>query len=88
MELIGQTFVIVGMAIAKLSLGLFLIRIVVRFWHKLVIWIAMVSLACISILTAIILWVQCIPAAAIYDSRVKGTCKVKLTPFGILLGSK
>lgn len=40
-ECIGQGFAIVGMAIAKASMGFFLLRLVSFQWHKILIWIAM-----------------------------------------------
>ena len=85
-EMIGQTFAVIGMAVAKLSLGLFLARIVMEAWHKVAIWIVMGSLMAVSILTAIMFWTQCLPSASIYDPRVKGKCNIKITPFAILLG--
>ena len=87
-EMIGQTFAVLGMAIAKLSLGIFLLRIVVKQWHRISIWIAMVSLSAVSVMTAIILWIQRLPSEAIYDPRVKGRTVVIVTPFSILLGCK
>lgn len=85
-EMIGQTFAVIGMGVAKVSLGLFLLRIVMEVWHKVVIWIAMVSLMCVSVVTAVILWVQCLPSARIYDRRIPGVCNVDITPVAVLLG--
>lgn len=48
-ECIGQAFAIVGMAIAKASLGAFLLRLVVVPWHRFAIWFAMTLVACASI---------------------------------------
>lgn len=48
-ECIGQSFAIVGMAIAKASLGSFLLRLVVVPWHKMAIWFAMVLVTLASI---------------------------------------
>lgn len=87
-EMIGQTFAVLGMAIAKLSLGIFLLRIVVKQWHRISIWISMVSLSIVSVMTAIIFWIQRLPSEAIYDPRVKGRTIVIVTPFSILLGCK
>ncbi|KAE8374015.1 hypothetical protein BDV26DRAFT_296419 [Aspergillus bertholletiae] len=87
MEMIGQTFAVLGMAIAKLSLGIFLLRIVVKQWHRVSIWIAMVSLSIVSVMTAIIFWIQRLPSQAIYDPRVPGRTIVIVTPFSVLLGS-
>ena len=85
-EMIGQTFAVLGMAIAKLSLGIFLLRIVVKQWHRISIWFSMISLAIVSVLTAVIFWVQRLPSESIYDPRVPGRTVVKVTPFSVLLG--
>ncbi|KAF4967426.1 hypothetical protein FSARC_4999 [Fusarium sarcochroum] len=86
-ELIGQTFSVIGMAVAKLSLGLFLLRIIVERWQKILIWIVMASLSAVSLLAAISLWIQCNPVRKIFDMlRVPGVCKIDVTPFAITLG--
>ncbi|KAJ6087166.1 hypothetical protein N7467_006080 [Penicillium canescens] len=85
--MIGQTFAVIGMAIAKLSLGLFLLRIVVKQWHRLSIWVSMVSLSIVSVMTATIFWTQRVPSKSIYDPRVPGRSIINVTPFSILLGS-
>ncbi|KAM7219069.1 hypothetical protein V8F06_005507 [Rhypophila decipiens] len=86
-EMVGQTFAVIGMATAKVSLGLFLLRIVFETWHKVVLVLASLSLLAVSILTAVIFWIQCIPPQSIFDPRVEGTCIIMVTPFSILLGS-
>jgi hypothetical protein len=85
-EMIGQTFAVLGMAIAKVSLGIFLLRIVVVKWHRVSIWISIVSLSIVSVMTATIFWTQRIPSTSIYDPRVPGRTVVRVTPFSILLG--
>lgn len=59
-EVIGQTFIIVGMGMSKMSLALFLLRIVVVRWQRLSIWIIGGSLCFASCLTAILCWLQVI----------------------------
>ncbi|KAK3934266.1 hypothetical protein QBC46DRAFT_83709 [Diplogelasinospora grovesii] len=86
-EMVGQTFAVLGMAIAKLSLGLFLLRIVVETWHRVAIWIASASLLLVSVMTAIVFWIQCLPSQSIFDPRVPGHCIIEVEPFSILLGS-
>ncbi|KAL4883506.1 hypothetical protein BJY04DRAFT_216329 [Aspergillus karnatakaensis] len=86
MEMIGQTFAVLGMAIAKLSLGIFLLRIVIKRWHRISIWLSMVSLSVVSVMTAIIFWTQRLPSRSIYDPRVPGRTVIAVTPFSILLG--
>jgi hypothetical protein len=86
-EMIGQTFAVIGMAVAKSSLGLFLLRIVVERWQKILIWVAMGSLSILSVLTAVMFWVQCVPVTKIFDPvRVPGACNIDVTPFAITLG--
>ncbi|RHZ45199.1 uncharacterized protein CDV56_102029 [Aspergillus thermomutatus] len=87
MEMIGQTFAVLGMAIAKLSLGIFLLRIVVKTWHRVSIWASMVSLSIVSVLTAVVFWIQRLPSRSIYDPRVPGRTVVHIVPFSVLLGS-
>lgn len=87
MEIIGQTFAVLGMALAKISLGIFLYRVVIKTWHKIAILIAMVELSASSILVAIVVWVQCLPSKHIWDPfRTPGKCSVPITPPSILLG--
>lgn len=87
-EMVGQTFAVIGMGVAKMSLGFFLLRIVVVRWHQMVIWLAMVSLMLVSILTAAIFWTQCTPVKKIFDPMrtPEGTCTIPVTPFAVLLG--
>ncbi|KAJ5962989.1 hypothetical protein N7501_007930 [Penicillium viridicatum] len=86
-ELIGQTFAVLGMAIAKLSLGIFLLRIIVKQWHRISIWISMISLFIVSVMTAFVLWFQRYPSQSVYDPRVPGRTVIQVTPFSVLLGS-
>jgi hypothetical protein len=85
-ERIGQTFAVLGMALAKVSLGIFLLRIVVKRWDRISIWIWMVSLFIVSATTAIIFWIQRLPSESIYDPRIPGHIVVPVTPVSVLLG--
>ncbi|KAK4171451.1 hypothetical protein QBC36DRAFT_366486 [Triangularia setosa] len=85
-EAIGQTFAVVGMAVAKWSLGLFLLRLVTQTWHKVVIWITMGSLMAASISVCFVFWLQCSPPAYLYDRRIPGGyCYVNTTPVSFTL---
>ncbi|KAG4269115.1 hypothetical protein FPRO04_12238 [Fusarium proliferatum] len=84
-EAIGQTFAVVGMAVAKWSLGLFLLRIVMETWHKIAIWICMVALAGASISTCFVFWLQCTPPKHLWDRRIPGKCTVDSTPVSMTL---
>lgn len=85
-EMIGQTFAVLGMAFAKVSLSLFLLRIVVVPWHKAVLWFAIVSIMIISISVDVVFWVQCLPSESIYDKRVEGKCTVSVQEVSLTLG--
>ncbi|KAF4457691.1 hypothetical protein F53441_421 [Fusarium austroafricanum] len=84
-EAIGQTFAVVGMAVAKWSLGLFLLRIVKERWHKIAIWVSMGCLAGASVSTCFVFWLQCTPPKHLWDRRVPGKCTVNSTPISMIL---
>ncbi|KXX75860.1 hypothetical protein MMYC01_207351 [Madurella mycetomatis] len=85
-EAIGQTFAVVGMAVAKWSLGLFLLRLVTQAWHKVAIWIVMSSLMGASISVCFVFWLQCTPPAYLFDRRIPGGyCHIDTTPVSITL---
>ncbi|KAK0744867.1 hypothetical protein B0T21DRAFT_380984 [Apiosordaria backusii] len=85
-EAIGQTFAVVGMAVAKWSLGLFLLRLVTQKWHKVAIWATMGSLMAASISVCFVFWLQCSPPAYLYDRRIPGGyCYINTTPVSLTL---
>ncbi|KAK4033041.1 hypothetical protein C8A01DRAFT_40508 [Parachaetomium inaequale] len=85
-EAIGQTFAVVGMAVAKWSLGLFLLRLVTKAWHKVAIWVTMGSLMAASISVCFVFWLQCTPPAYLYDRRIPGGyCHINTTPVSFTL---
>lgn len=87
-ELVGQTFSVIGMAIAKWSLGLFLLRLVQERWHKVVIWICMGALIVTSVAVCFVCWLQCTPPKYLWDRRIPGGyCHIDPTPVSMLLGS-
>jgi hypothetical protein len=87
-EVVGQTFAVMGLTMAQISLGLFLLRIVVRTKCKVVVSTATATLSLVTVATIIAFWVQCIPVQAIYDPRVQGYCRVPIHIFAILHGCK
>lgn len=87
-EAIGQTFAVVGMAIAKWSLGLFLLRVINETWQKVAVWVAMISLMGASISTCFVFWLQCSPPAYLWDRRIPGGhCDIDSTPVSMILCS-
>lgn len=88
-EAIGQTFAVIGMAVAKWSLGLFLLRLVTEPWHKITLWTIMIVLMATSTIVVLIFWLQCTPPAYLFDKRIKdGHCHINSTPVSMLLCSK
>lgn len=88
-EAIGQTFAVVGMAVAKWSLGLFLLRLLRVPWHKTAVWVMMVLLMFASISTCFVFWLQCTPPAYLWDRTIEGgACEVDSTPVSMLLCGK
>ncbi|KAF5007139.1 hypothetical protein FDECE_6525 [Fusarium decemcellulare] len=84
-EAIGQTFAVVGMAVAKWSLGLFLLRLVKQQWHQIAIWVSMACLMGASISTCFVFWLQCTPPKYLWDRRITGRCHIDSTPVSMLL---
>ncbi|KAG9255793.1 uncharacterized protein F5Z01DRAFT_699609 [Emericellopsis atlantica] len=76
-ECIGQGFAIIGMSIAKASLGVFLLRLVSLQWHRISVYVAM-GLLCF--------WLSCVPLAFVYDKRIPGGhCPIDTRPTSYIL---
>lgn len=90
LEVIGQTFAIIGMAAAKWSLGLFLLRLVNvnMIWHRIAIWAVMIGLMLTSISVVFIYWLQCTPPAYLWDRQIRGGfCHINSVPAAFTLSS-
>ncbi|KAH8683780.1 hypothetical protein BGZ61DRAFT_496109 [Ilyonectria robusta] len=87
-ECISQTFNVLGMALAKWSLGLFLLRLVQQTWHKVAIWAALWFLMGASISCLLCFWFQCSPPAYLWDrTLLGGKCELNILPVSIILGA-
>ncbi|CRK44948.1 hypothetical protein BN1723_016427 [Verticillium longisporum] len=84
----GSHFRFIGMAVSKISLGLFLLRLTVVHWHRVAIWTVMGVLLADSIATVISFWFQCSPPRAIFDLELRPTakCDWDITPVAVTLG--
>ena len=58
LEIVAQTFAILGTAVAKVSLGLFLLRLLQKRVYKIAVWSAMGILAVLALATCFVLWFQ------------------------------
>lgn len=86
-ECIAQTFAVIGMAVAKWSLGLFLLRLVKERWHMLLIWATLANLMLASFLCLFFFWFQCEPAAFLWDKSLTGRCDLPQLRVSIYLGT-
>lgn len=86
-ECIAQTFAVVGMAVAKWSLGPFLLRLVKETWHKVLIWGTLANLMTASLLCLFFFWFQCKPAAFLWDKSMEGECELPQLGVSIYLGT-
>lgn len=89
LEAIGQIFAVLGMAVAKWSQGLFLLRLVVRIRHQAAIWIVMLVLICASVSLIFCFMLQCSPPAYLWDRTIEGGhCDVPMLPVSIVYASE
>ncbi|KAI0145482.1 hypothetical protein GGR57DRAFT_299565 [Xylariaceae sp. FL1272] len=84
---VANTFAILGNAMAKLSMGLFLLRVVQVPWHKAALWLACIATAVTSIILATLLWNQTTPRRLSWDPlRTQGTWHLSIQPLSVGLG--
>lgn len=85
--IIAQIFGVSTMGVAKVSLGLFLLRLVTVRWHRLAIWAAIGVLFLVTGVTSFVFAFQCSPPAYLWDKTLpRGHCPIPITPFAVLLG--
>ncbi|KLU83911.1 hypothetical protein MAPG_02960 [Magnaporthiopsis poae ATCC 64411] len=86
--IIGQIFGVSTMGVAKVSLGLFLLRLVTVRWHRVAIWTAIGILFLVTGVTSFVFAFQCAPPAYLWDKTIEGGyCPIPITPFAVLLGA-
>lgn len=85
---IAQTVGIIVAGTVKLSLGAFLLRIVVKPWHRIVLWASMMIVMFFCFLTAICLWLQVTPVEAVYNPTIKGTYHLNQTTLSLVYSCK
>jgi hypothetical protein len=88
-EAIGQIFAVLGSAVAKCSLGLFLCRLVEKKWHLAALGAVMFILMGTSIMEVFCFMLQCHPREFLWDRTIEGGyCDLPMTGLSILYGSK
>ncbi|KAI1134631.1 hypothetical protein F5Y05DRAFT_203539 [Hypoxylon sp. FL0543] len=84
---VANSFAITGNAMAKLSMGLFLLRVVQVRWHKIALWAAVIITVATSIALTIMLWNQTTPVKASWDVlRTPGKWNIRIQPMSVGLG--
>ncbi|KAH9885328.1 hypothetical protein F4778DRAFT_761137 [Xylariomycetidae sp. FL2044] len=84
---VANSFAIVGNAMAKLSMGLFLLRVVQVRWHKVALWAAVVVTTATSLALTVMLWNQTTPVKTSWDPlRTPGQWNIQIQPMSVGLG--
>ncbi|KAH9872209.1 hypothetical protein IAQ61_005044 [Plenodomus lingam] len=87
-EAIGQGICIMGIAASKGSVAFFLLRIVAKPWHIVILWFCILSTTALCIITTALLFVQCRPTAFLWDQSIEGGyCWLNFTQVGLTMGS-
>ncbi|KAI1337065.1 hypothetical protein F5Y15DRAFT_418376 [Xylariaceae sp. FL0016] len=74
----GQSVLVIGMVVAKTSMALFLMRIVVARRHKAALLTPVVVLGAVSVAVVLVLWFSCTPTAFAWDPSIDGECNLIL----------
>jgi len=84
---VANSFAVLGNAMAKLSMGFFLLRVVQVRFQKLALWVLIVVTAGTSIALVVMLWNQTTPRKASWDPlRTPGVWNIQIQPMSIGLG--
>lgn len=84
---VANSFAITGNAMAKLSMGLFLLRVVQVRWQRIALWAAVLVTTSTSVALTIMLWNQTDPVKASWDPlRTPGKWNISIQPMSVGLG--
>ncbi|KAG7406482.1 hypothetical protein Forpe1208_v014256 [Fusarium oxysporum f. sp. rapae] len=83
--LIGHVFVALATGIGRVSAAMFLLRIVMKPWHRWFLWFCTVSMVIMSIFLAVTVFAQCTPAESIWNPELadQRVCHLSLTVVAI-----
>lgn len=86
--IVAQIFGVATMGVAKVSLGLLLLRLVTVRWHRWAIWGAIALLFVVTGVTSFVFAFQCSPPAYLWDKTIRGGhCPIPITPYAVVLGT-
>jgi len=83
-EIIGQTFCIIGIATSKSSAAIFLLRITIIQWHKMVLYILMFAVTIVVIIDALFDFIRCDPIEHVWNPTIDAKCWVSTEGFATL----
>ncbi|KAI1798914.1 hypothetical protein F4811DRAFT_546716 [Daldinia bambusicola] len=84
---VANSFAVTGNAMAKLSMGLFLLRVVQFRWQKIALWTAVIITVGTSIALVVMLWNQTTPVKTSWDPmRTPGKWNLQILPLTVGLG--
>ncbi|KAI0595397.1 hypothetical protein F4775DRAFT_605054 [Biscogniauxia sp. FL1348] len=86
-EVIGQSFAILVVGISKTAVACFLLRIMIEQWHKVVLWLCIISVNGLSIFCTIAIFIQCVPLERVWNPTADGYCWLNFTAVGIATAS-
>ena len=85
MEIIGQTFCIIGIATSKAGVAAFQLRIFEKLWQRLLLIGTASSVAIICILVALFDFIRCNPVAAVWNPTLTDAqCFVSTEAFTLM----
>ena len=88
LEIVGQTMLIAAIATSKMSIAVFLLRIAVKTWQRMVLYASIVSLCIICFLCAALNFFQCNPIRHVWNPTVPAKCWMSVTPLAIATGGQ
>ncbi|KAI1633474.1 hypothetical protein F4809DRAFT_623040 [Biscogniauxia mediterranea] len=86
-EVIGQSFTIIVVGIRKTAVACFLLRIMIEQWHKVVLWLCIISVNGLSIFCTVAIYIQCIPLERVWNYTADGYRWLNFTAVGIATAS-
>lgn len=87
-EITGQSFNIAAIGTSKSSVAVFLLRIVTRKDHVLILWFCIASTSFVCASCIVFMFTQCTPIASVFNPSLPHTCYLNFTVNAIFSGSK
>ncbi|KAH7021117.1 uncharacterized protein B0I36DRAFT_29210 [Microdochium trichocladiopsis] len=79
-RVVAQSVAMLATGTSKAPVGLFLLRLVAKPWHKVSLWTVIIIMAILSLVSTILTWASCTPVALMWDDRIKNATCIDSTP--------